>query len=329
MNNLEVCTIIDESYSDKFGFTEQEVGKFIKDYGLEHKAEEMKQWYNGYVFGSTVIYNPWSMINFVKNKGKIEPYWINTSSNDLVKLLFKNAPEEIKKELEQLIKGEIIKKEITPNVTFEMIEKSGQSLWTFFLFSGYLKQEKEEKINDARVFELKIPNREVMYIYKSVVMRWFEENASNQKMEQMLKSLLGGDVETFTYMFKDLIAKTISYFDPTGSEPEMFYHAFVLGMLVHLNNRYEIKSNRESGYRRYDVMVIPLKYSKGHKSVIIEFKKVNKMAKEDMKNALEKALKQIEEKKYEEELLAREIDSKDIIKLAIAFDGKEVELLVG
>lgn len=157
----------------------------------------------------------------------------------------------------------------------------------------------------------------------------FDENASNEKMGCMLKALLEGDVETFSYIFKELILKTISYFDPTGKEPEMFYHAFVLGMLVHLNNRYEIKSNRESGYGRYDVMIIPRQYRKGNKSVIFEFKKVNKMAKENMETALVKALKQIEEKKYEDELTVRGIDVSDIIKLAVAFEGKDVEILQG
>ncbi|MDQ2086580.1 AAA family ATPase [Herbivorax sp. ANBcel31] len=329
MNNLEVCTIIDESYSDKFGFTENEAERLLEDYGLEEKLEEMKLWYNGYRFWETVIYNPWSLVYFVKNKGRFEPYWVNTSSNDIIKTLFKNAPNEVKRDLELLIKGRSIKKEITPNITYEIIEKSGQSLWTFFLFSGYLKQENEETINSRRIFELKIPNKEVLYIYQSTIIKWFDENASNYDLEQMIKFLLNGDVETFTYMFKDLIAKTISYFDPTGKEPEMFYHAFVLGMLVHLNNNYEIKSNRESGYGRYDVMLIPIKNIIDKKSIIIEFKKVNKMAKETIEIAIEKALKQIEEKKYEEELLSKGIPQKDIIKIAIVFDGKEVELKQG
>ncbi|MDQ2087437.1 AAA family ATPase [Herbivorax sp. ANBcel31] len=326
MNNLDVCTILDERYGDKFGFTEKEVERLLKDYSLEDKSKEMKHWYNGYQFGKTVIYNPWSIIYFIENSGSLEPYWVNTSSNEIIRTLLKNAPNEVKSEIELLIKGDFIKKEITPNITYELIEKSEQSLWTFLVFSGYLKQQNEEQTEDGRFFELKIPNKEVLYVFKSSIIKWFEENASNRDMERMLKLLLKGDVETFTYMFKDLIEKTLSYFDPTGKEPEMFYHAFVLGMLVHLNNKYEICSNRESGYGRYDVMVFPLDKSNESKSLIIEFKKVNKMAKENMEIATKKALSQIEEKKYETELIKKGIKKENIIKLAIVFDGKEVEL---
>lgn len=190
MNNLEVCTILDESYSDKFGFTEKEVDKLLKDYGLEDKSEEMKQWYNGYLFGKTVIYNPWSIIYFTKNHGSLEPYWVNTSSNEIIRTLLKGAPNELKSELELLIKGDTIKKEITPNITYELIEKSGQSIWTFMLFSGYLKQQNEEKTEDGRIFELKIPNKEVLYIFRSSIIKWFEENSSNENMEKMLNLLL-------------------------------------------------------------------------------------------------------------------------------------------
>ena len=300
---------------------EEEVKEMLEYFGIPEKMADVKDWYNGYKFGSSLIYNPWSIINYVKKHDEgLKPYWVNTSSNDLVKQIITRSDEDVKQELGELIKGKSITKQLSENIVFGDIEKSSDTIWSLLLFSGYLKAENVEIINKKTYCDLSIPNKEVEYLYEEIVMDWFNESIYSRKLEIMLKSLTKGDIKTFSKIFKEFVLRMCSYFDPTGEEPERVYHAFVLGLLVSLNRTYQIKSNRESGYGRYDIMLIPK--DKKNLGIIIEFKKVEKDETETLETAAENALRQIQEKEYGQELLDLGVDN--ILDLGIAFQGKAV-----
>lgn len=321
LNNLEVCSLLSHKYSDHFGLLETEVEELLRYYEIEFETGEVKKWYNGYIFGGNIIYNPWSIINYTdKWREGLLPYWVNTSSNDIVKQIITRSGREVKEDLEKLIQGESIKKIVEDNLVFGEIEKSADTVWSFLLFSGYLKAISQEQKNKRLYCDLKIPNLEVEYLYEEIIIGWFKQSIYNDRLQMMLKGLVNGDLETFESIFREFIVKTFSYFDTSFEEPEKVYHAFVLGLLVGLNDTHEVKSNRESGYGRYDVMLIP-KESPG-KGIIFEFKKVNRAKKETLEEATDAALNQIEQKKYEQEL--RERGVKDLIKIGIAFEGKEI-----
>lgn len=324
LNNLNVCSILKNKYSSYFGFLEDEVESVLKYYKVEFKLDEIKNWYNGYVFGENVIYNPWSILNYVNNwQDGLQPYWINTSSNDLVKKLITKGGQQLKNELEDLIQSKNITKEINENIEMKEIDKSTENVWSFLLLSGYLKAVKKNRKADGRlVCDLAIPNLEVKYLYNEIIMSWFKENRNNDQFNLMLNSLIKGDIETFDDIFADYVNKSVSYFD-IGDESESFYHAFVLGILVSLSDSYRVKSNRESGYGRYDIMIIPNDIEKI--GIIIEFKKVNKRRKENLNTAAQNALNQIKNMNYKQELL--ELGVKNIIEIGIAFEGKNVMVL--
>jgi len=324
LNNLQVNTILGFKFNNKFGFTEEELKELLHYYGLDDKSEDIKKWYNGYIFGEEVIYNPWSVLNYIdNNKAGFMPYWINSSSNDLIKKLLLNGDNNIKVELEKLIEGTAINKVIDDNIVMSEVEDSNENIWSFLLLSGYLKAIKTELIRGRLNCELKIPNEEVHIFYENLIEKWFKETLTNQKYEEMLSRLICGDVENFGYIFEEFVINNISYFDASGKEPERVYHAFVLGMLISLSQNYEVKSNKESGYGRYDVMIVPKDISK--LGIIIEFKKINSLSKESIDEGVLKALKQIEENKYEQELINKGI--KDIIKVAIVFKGKMLKIV--
>ncbi|MCL6590217.1 MAG: ATP-binding protein [Firmicutes bacterium] len=323
LNNLEVCSLLKNEYSSHFGLLENEVEEILNYYEIGRKAEEVRNWYNGYIFGKNVIYNPWSILNFVKNwQDGLRPYWIHTSSNDLVKQIITRSGREVKEDLEKLIQKQSIKKIVDDNIVFGEIEKSPDTIWSFLLFSGYLKAVSQEFTNKRLYCELMIPNLEVEYLYEDIIMSWFSESIYNDNLRLMLKSLATGDIKTFGKILKEFVVKTLSYFDTGGREPEKVYHAFVLGLLVNLANEYEVKSNRESGYGRYDVMVIPKDKDKA--GLIMEFKKVDPDEDEDLEKATLAALEQIREKNYRQELLDRGI--RKIINVGIAFEGKELKI---
>jgi hypothetical protein len=320
VNNIKVYSLINSKYREFFGFTENEVNEILKYYNIKTELENIKLWYNGYNFGGEVIYNPWSILNYIKDieRGLI-CHWINTSSNDLIRDIIAKADYKAKIECEELIEGNCIEKKINENIVMEYIDTSSENIWSFLLFTGYLKAEKINNIDGDIVVKMSIPNKEVRALFKDIVIGWFSNVNANENLGDMLKALIKGDIETFDIMFSKTIEKTLSYFDLNG-ESERFYHAFVLGMLVALEETHYIRSNRESGYGRYDVMVIPK--DKNQLGLIIEFKKVNKRRNETLEEAVKKALDQIENKKYNIEMKELGIDK--ILELAIAFDGKEV-----
>jgi len=296
------------------------VKNILKEYEITFELEEVRRWYNGYIFGEEVIYNPWSILNYVKNfEDGYKAYWVNTSSNDLVKKLLTKGGEAVKQDLENLITGGEIIKVVNEDIVMQEIDKGTDNIWSFLLFSGYLKVVKKELRMGELICNLKIPNLEVKYLYKQIILSWFKESITSDNFKLMLESLVKGDVEIFGDILKEFVIKSVSYFD-TDTQNENFYHAFVLGMLTGLGENYEIKSNRESGYGRYDVMVIPRDKSK--LGIVMEFKRVNKNRNESLESAVEAALKQIKDKNYKQELLDRQVE--DILELGIAFLGKEL-----
>jgi hypothetical protein len=274
-------------------------------------------------FGGEVIYNPWSVLNYLKNRryGLI-PYWINSSSNDLIKRILVKGDREVKLDLEKLIEGQCINKNIDDNIVMSEIEDSNENIWSFLLMSGYLKPVNMEVVRGRTNCELKIPNEEVHIFYESFIKNWFKETMTSPKYELMLNMLTSGEIEIFSGLFQQFVIDNLSYFDVSGKEPERVYHAFVLGMLISLSDNYEVKSNKESGYGRYDVMLIPKDISKI--GIIMEFKKIDDFIKTTIEEGTRLALKQIEDMKYSEELITRGVNN--IIKLAIVFKGKEINV---
>jgi hypothetical protein len=325
LNNFSVYSILKDEFSSYFGLLENEVEDLLKYYNVEFALEDIKEWYNGYVFGESIIYNPWSILNFTQNhKYGLIPHWINTSSNSLVKQLIIAGGQRFKSDIEKLIKGEGVEKVIDDNIIFGDLDNNPEAVWSFLLFTGYLKITNKKFKNKRLYCELKVPNLEVEYFYEDTIMEWFKGSTTNEKMEEMLQGLKLGDILTFEYYFKLFVMNTMSYFDPTGEEPERVYQAFVLGILVNLTEDYYVKANRESGLGRYDVALIPRELNKGLKGIIFEFKKVSPITKESIEETLAIAMQQMERKKYEVELLDAGLQNTDIIKIAVAFQGKEV-----
>jgi len=327
LNNPGVYTLLSEEFEDKFGFTEPEVEALLRDFDLLHRYDEVRRWYNGYRFGDTIIYNPWSIINFLGSKAKkCKPYWINTSDNEIVENLLSRGGKELKKEMEQLIRGETIVKAVDENIVLKKVSAREDLLWSFLLMGGYLKQTPETGygIPGKMYYKLAIPNLEVRIAYVQIIDQYFSSKIGNEELEIMLKSLIAGDIRLFEKMLSKLVLAVFSYHDFSG-EPEKVYHALVAGLLTWISNTHEIKSNRESGYGRYDITIIP--HDITQTGYVIEFKTVDKEDDETVETAVEAALAQIEAKKYQTELIERGI--KNYKKLAIVFKGKEVTIREG
>ena len=325
LNNLEICSMSAEKYQNYFGFTEDEVFAAMDEFGYENK-DEVKFWYDGFTIGSASdIYNPWSVINFL-GKNKLAPYWANTSSNALVSRLLRESDEEIKTDFEELLRGGTIIKEINEEMVFSQLDENKEAVWSLLASAGYLKSEKIS----LDEYKLQIVNFEVMHMFNTMVKDWFK--AKTTKYGKFIKSFLDENVEDLNDYINMIAMSSISIFDTAKNNseflaPEKFYHGLVLGLLVELRDRYKLQSNRESGVGRYDVMLIP-KNANADKAFIIEFKVVNRRRGETgLEDALANALKQIEERKYDQILIDSGISSDRIVKYGFAFEGKEV--LVG
>ncbi len=320
LNNLGVFTLLRHEFASSFGLTEDEVETALEKFDLVEQHSEVKAWYDGYVFGDQVIYNPWSIINYLNSADKeCRPYWVNTSDNAVIEQLLTRGGVELRADLESLITGEGIEKSIEESMVFSEIEHNEDLLWSFLLFGGYLKYVGKRPHETQWLYRLQIPNAEVRQMYSRLVRRWFETRFENKKVELMLLAFTRGEVKEFERYFRDLVLNIFSYHD-FGNESEKVYQAFTIGLLVWLGGQYEIKSNRESGYGRYDVMVIPRDLARV--GYVIEFKKVDAYENETPELALQNALLQIEEKKYAAELYGRGL--KTVKRLAIVFEGKRV-----
>ncbi|WP_280997139.1 AAA family ATPase [Marinitoga aeolica] len=323
VNNLDVSTILGKLFNDKFGLTWEEVEETLRYYGLEYEKEKVIEWYNGYNFGGLEIYNPYSIINLARNKGEIKYYWINSSGNSLIKQLIRQSTAEVKTKIEELIEGKEIESSIDENLVYGDLDKSTEeSIWTLFLFTGYLTWTKHTGEEGEPRYSLKITNKETLQFFKKTVVDIIKE--TKIELESIIQNIIIGKYKEFGIKFKKIVKETLSYYDISGEEPERFYHGLILGMVVGLSKKYIVKSNRETGYGRADLILIPKE--KTEPGIIFEFKKYSIDFDKDLKDSAEKGIKQIEEKGYEEEIKSYGIEK--IIKVAIAFDKKNVEIIV-
>ena len=320
MNNFVVYTIMDNEFSDDFGITTTEMEKVISDFGIEEEKEEIRKWYDGYKIGKEEgIYNPWSVLNYL-NKRELKPYWVNTSSNDLIKMTLKKS-NSIKEQFGKLLNDEEIEVKIDLETIIVGIEEKEENIWGLMIQTGYLKE--VEEIDAIRgIYKVKIPNYEIKTLFENIVSNWFDNKVPGNDLRSILKDLVTLKIEEFERKIKRLVLEMFSYFDVGENTAESFYHAFFLGMLVGLKDTYYVKSNRESGYGRYDIMLEP-KEKEGN-SFIIEFKIVEKMGEKEVKERIKEAKKQIKDKKYEEEL--KEKGYKNITKMIFICNGKEIRL---
>ena len=296
--------------------------KIIKDFEIEEDKEEIKKWYDGYKIGETDgIYNPWSILNYVKNR-ELVPYWVNTSSNDLIKLVLKNSMT-VKEKIERLLKGEEIEVIVDQETVIQGVENNEDNIWGLMLGTGYLKVTEVVDL-EMQIYKVKIPNNEIRVLFRQIINEWFNDKIPGNNLRTILKDLVTLNLKEFEDKFKVLVRQMFSYMDVGENTAENFYHAFVLGMLVGLKDTYYVNSNRESGFGRYDIMLEPK--DKNGNSFIMEFKVLKDREEKTLKEAIENAKKQIEEKKYEESL--KERGFKNITKMVYAFNGKEVEMEV-
>ena len=322
LNNIGVYSLVSKNYADKFGFTEAEVEQLVKDFALEEQQAILRNWYNGYKVGIYTIYNPWSIVNYINDREDFpRPYWINTSDNGLIRQLIFESNLNVHEEIEDLIRGKSIQKRIDENIVFRDLESDEVSLFSFLYFAGYLKHEKLYLVNNKLHGDLQIPNEELKIFYEDVIQSWIKRSpAKNNAVQQLLKALLNREVQLFERLFSNFVRDTLSYFDTAKNTVEAVYQAFLLGILVNLSPDYEIESNRESGYGRYDIALIPK--DKARLGIIMELKIVDDFYEETKDIALTAALAQIEEKAYEAGLRKRGV--MDILILAVTFDGKRV-----
>ena len=327
LNNLEVVTTTSEKYESSFGFTQEEVSKALEEYGLSGQQEKVKDWYDGFTFGRlTDVYNPWSIINYLEKK-KFSAYWTNTSSNALVGKLLQEANSGVKIAMEDLLNGKAFHTRMDEQIVFSQLENRESAIWSLLLASGYLRVEHhffdEERGRDE--YDLVLTNKEVRLMFEEMIEGWFSKDT--QKYNGFIKALLQGDCKAMNHYMNRVALETFSFFDsgkrPSEStEPERFYHGFVLGLLVELRNRYVVISNRESGFGRYDVMLEPLHQEED--AIILEFKVYDSDEEQTLSDTVASALTQIKEKAYAASLEAKGISPERIRSYGFAFEGKKV-----
>ncbi len=322
LNNLNVCTLLHDSFADKFGFVESEVDELLLNQNIAYESQVIKDWYNGYHAGTNIrLYNPWSIIECVKNNGQLKAYWVNTSDNALIKKFIALSSEAVKTELEGLLTHVTLIKEIEEAFLFPHIEKNQRALWSLLLFSGYVTYSRLS-INKwgNKECSLVIPNKEIYSVYTNLLKSIFDQSFTTTSLALMLTALKNGNTEQFSQSLQEFIVNSMSYYDFSVDEPEKSYHLFILGLLVFLSDDYYVRSNRESGYGRYDLMLIPK--DKLVTGIIIECKKALSDDPKILEATANDALMQIKEKNYKQELVAQSINN--ILVYAIVFYGKKL-----
>jgi len=323
LNNLEVDTVTCDAYADCFGFTEQEVTDALKCQNLD-KMRDVKDLYDGFIFGKQKdMYNPWSICNYIR-QGELISYWTNTSSNKLIGDIIRKHPVGRKYEIEQLMSGEKVHKEINENITFQYLDGDENSLWSLLLSVGYIKAENVVHKVDTIECDVSVTNKEVMAMFRTEILGMFHNGFS--VYNRFVKALLEHNIEDMNDYLSEIACTSMSYFD-VGNEkeartPENFYHGLILGLIVTLRDRYRIVSNRESGRGRYDIAMYPLE--KNQDAFLMEFKVWDKKKEKNLEETVESAFRQMEEKKYVTDLVTAGIDEKCIYMLGFAFAGKEV-----
>ena len=332
LNNLNVITTTNDEYNTSFGFTESEVFDALDEAGLSEKKDDVKLWYDGFTFGKHKdIYNPWSITNYLDKK-EFKTYWADTSSNSLVGKLIQRGSPKIKKAMEKLLNGEYITVGIDEQIVFDQLDNDEDAIWSLLLASGYLKVDSMEICvsTGEQKYELSLTNLEVRVMFQKLIKGWFM--TGDDSSNEFISALIDGDLEAMNYYINEVTLNVFSSFDVAGKDesrirPENFYHGFVLGLMAGQRNNYIIKSNRESGFGRYDVMMIP-KHStneagKKLPAIVLEFK-VKKSSEKTLEEAVQAAHKQIEEKRYDEEILTLGIEKERIRHYGFAFEGKKV-----
>ena len=327
LNNLRVVTTTSNLYADCFGFTEEEVFAALDEYGMGDKKDEVKKWYDGFTFGEhRDIYNPWSITNYL-DEGRLYPYWASTSSNGLVSRLIRTASADVKEKMEDLLRGQTITVNFDEQIVYNQLDDNEEAIWSLLLASGYLKVQNIDYrgITLEPWYTLDITNIETLSMFMTMFRGWFKNKDANYN--DFVKALLKGSLKEMNIYMNDVALATFSSFDAgkkpsEKSQPERFYHGFVLGLLVELRDRYQIRSNRESGYGRYDVMLTPV--TEVDDAIVIEFKVHEPDEEETLQDTVRGALEQITEKNYDAELLAQGISAGRIRHYGFAFEGKKV-----
>lgn len=327
LNNLKVVTTTSEEYATCFGFTQEEVFAALEEFQLADQKDAVKQWYDGFTFGSQQdIYNPWSITNYLKEK-KFLAYWASTSSNGLVNRLIQTSKPDVKEFMEELLNEREIVLNFDEQIVFDQLETKENAIWSLMVASGYLKVDKIEYRGILHVpwYHLKITNLETLGMFSEMFTGWFQNTRSNYNA--FIKAMLCGNIKEMNAYMNEVALATFSSFDtgshPSGrTQPERFYHGFVLGLLVELRDQYEVRSNRESGYGRYDVMLIPRQ--KNQLAFVLEFKVYDAQEELKLEDTVQSALVQIEEKDYDTELIERGISKSKIRHYGFAFEGKRV-----
>lgn len=328
LNNLRIVSTTSNMYETCFGFTEDEVFKALDEVGISDRKEDVKQWYDGFSFGkSKDIYNPWSITNFIDER-KLKTYWVDTSSNELAGKLIQSASPEVKKSMEKLLNGESITVDIDEQIVFNQLDYDENAIWSLFLASGYLKVENADNCEISGKYELSLTNLEVRIMFQKLISGWFKTIRNTS--DEFVIALIKGDIKAMNYFMNKIALATFSYFDVGNKpseyiEPERFYHGFVLGIMVGERENYIIKSNRESGFGRYDIMMVP-KDIKNKKlpAIVIEFKVYDSEDEKQLKDTVKAAHRQTEEKKYDDEIIQLGIEKDRIKHYGFAFEGKKV-----
>ena len=329
LNNLVVVTTTSNQYNTAFGFTEEEVFTALEEQEISDEKEKVKEWYDGFKFGNKKdIYNPWSIINYLKFK-KYETYWADSSSNGLVNELIRTGSAEIKNTMETLMAGGIVEKNIDEQIVFEQLKTNKDAVWSLLLASGYLRIEEfrtEGRLN-KKIYSLKLTNYEVEQMFGTMIERWF--GGADVPYNEFINAMLSGDIESMNEYMNRVTRGVISYFDtgktPSDEESERFYHGLVLGLMVDQVDNYILSSNRESGFGRYDIMLEPIdKNNEKYPGIVIEFKVFNQKKEDTLEETVENALRQIKEKDYDAELIKRGVKEENIYHYGFAFKGKEV-----
>ena len=319
LNNIDVDTLLDRPMCTAFGFTQVDVDTLLDSYSLGDQKSEVKHWYNGYLFGNEVVYNPWSVLNYINKGGVFAPYWVNTGSDVLLRHLIAEGPSQVRKGIETLVQGGSLCSVINDKLAFPDLLSSASNIWSFMLFSGYLKASEGRMTPDHLMsYTLGVPNTEVSTVFSTIIRGWINDGpVKNDRLEMMLQALDENDIEAFEEILNEFVVNTLSYYDTNGRDPEKVYQAFLLGMLVS-HGSYKVSSNRESGLGRYDILMCPVDVSR--RGYIMELKRLRVSS--TVETTLDTALQQIKDKRYAATLHAAGV--RDILEMAITFDGKRV-----
>ena len=319
LNNIDVDTLLDRPMCTAFGFTQVDVDTLLDSYSLGDQKSEVKHWYNGYLFGNEVVYNPWSVLNYINKGGVFAPYWVNTGSDVLLRHLIAEGPSQVRKGIETLVQGGSLCSVINDKLAFPDLLSSASNIWSFMLFSGYLKASEGRMTPDHLMsYTLGVPNTEVSTVFSTIIRGWINDGpVKNDRLEMMLQALDENDIEAFEEILNEFVVNTLSYYDTNGRDPEKVYQAFLLGMLVS-HGSYKVSSNRESGLGRYDILMCPVDVSR--RGYIMELKRLRMSS--TVETTLDTALQQIKDKRYAATLHAAGV--RDILEMAITFDGKRV-----